>query len=452
MVNLYNIGVNVGGSKISCAYVDKTSGMILRHTLMECEIDSNMPIDGFVEALHDMIKKVIEAADGLPYYGVGVAIPGPLDYERGISKITGVHKFDALFGLNLKQIIKDLLGAKEMPICFANDANCFALGEYFQGAACFSQRTIVITLGTGIGSAFLIDGRLQTREDAGVPIDGYLYWLPYRESIADDYFSKRWLLNSWKEKTGEEIKMNTLADLAKENNTQALSIFEEFSNNLVQFVSPWIEKFKPDTLLFGGSISKVAPFLISKLEKKLAEKGYSTVKIKSSKLWDESPMIGAAMYTKMKGGRGYDKNERDYETMQTWISDRKTVMIDGYAGVNWDLLAEKIHQGLISKGKRVRWFFSDAAMKSPEEMANIPEKSMKDWFNIDTLSQIQPDDCADINVVIGCGAALTHWNGSLMYIDLPKNERKSLMLVDANWKLMDDYKFEILSSIDLYIR
>lgn len=452
MVNLYNIGVNVGGSKISCAYVDKTSGTILRKTLMECDIDSNMPIDGFVEALHDVIKKVIEAADGLPYYGVGVAIPGPLDYDRGISKITGVHKFDALFGLNLKQLIKDLLGATDIPLCLANDASCFALGEYFQGAARQSRRTLVATLGTGLGSAFLLDGRLQTREDAGVPTDGYLYWLPYGESIADDYFSKRWLLNSWKDKTGEAIKINKLADLANEKDPQALSVFDDFSNNLVQFLSPWIEKFKPDTILFGGSISRLVPFLNFQLEQKLAERGFSTVKVKTSELWDESPMIGAAMYTKMKGGRGFDKNERDYEALQLWVSDRKTVMIDGYAGVNWDLLAEKIHQGLIRKGIRVRWFFVDAAMKSPEEMANIPEKSMKDWFNTSKLNQIQPDNCADLNIVIGCGAALTNWDGSLMYIDLPKNERNSLMLVDANWKLMDDYKFEILSSIDLYIR
>jgi|GEM_PF-45004 len=452
MINYYNIGIYVGGSKITSAYVDKSSGFILRETLVECEIDSNMPINGFVETLHDVIKQVIEAANGLPYYGVGVAIPGPLDYERGISKITGVHKFDALFGLNLKQIIKDLLFANEIPLCLANDASCYALGEYFQGAARQSKRTIVATLGTGLGSAFLIDGRLQVREDAGVPMDGYLYYLPFGESIADDYFSKRWLLNSWKEKTGQEINIKMLANLANEKDSQTLSVFDEFTNNLVQFISPWIEKFKPDTFLLGGSIPRIAPFLLAQIELKLAENGFSQVKIKTSELWDESPMIGAAMYTKMKGGRGYDKNEQDYEALQLWVSDKKTVMIDGYAGVNWDLLAEKIHLGLTSKGKRVRWFFADAAMKSPEEMANIPKNNIKDWFNIDMLSQIQPDNCADINVVIGCGAALTHWDGSLMYIDLPKNERKNLMLVDANWKLLDDYKFEIMSSIDLFIR
>ena len=64
--------------------------------------------------------------------GIGIAIPGPFDYTRGIAAIHGVRKFDALFGLDLKEEIKRVCS---LPVVFLNDASAYALGEYYGGAA-----------------------------------------------------------------------------------------------------------------------------------------------------------------------------------------------------------------------------------------------------------------------------------------------------------------------------
>jgi len=453
MEKSYNLGVDVGGSHISCAYVEKTTGKMLDKTLVECKIDSMGSIHDFEESLRALFEKSILASDHCPFSGVGIAMPGPFDYERGISKIAGVQKFDALFGVNLKQLVRDVLGKRNLPVSISNDASCFALGEYFSGAARQRKRTIVVTLGTGFGSTFLVDGAVQNTEGEGVPADGFLYHIPFKERIADDYFSTRWFVNRWKEKTGKVIKgAKEVADLALKNDQQALAVFEDFSENLAQFMLPWILDFKPDTFVLGGSISKAAPLFLQKLEQKLVLKGVGNLKINTCKLWDEAPIIGAAMNIQMNDVPASTKVKVDCEAIVTWITDKKTVLIDGYAGVNWNWIVDILHIELSKKEKTVRWFFADAAMKSVEDMDSQKEESLQDWFFVDKLHQIQPDKNAEINIVVGCGAALTDWKASLIYIDLPKIKRKSLILLHADWKLLDSYKCDLLSRIDLFIR
>ncbi|PKB18840.1 ROK family protein [Flavobacterium sp. 5] len=296
MENLYNIGVDVGGSHISCAFVHKTTGETIAESLLECKIDSNGSIQEFTEPLRLLFEQLFSVTSQYSFSSVGIAMPGPFDYENGISKITGVQKFDALYGLDLKQIFKDVIKNNDIPVRFTNDASCFALGEYYAGAAQNSKRTIVVTLGTGFGSTFLIDGIIQSTEGGGVPPGGYLYNVPFGKSIADDYFSTRWFVNTCKEKYGFDISgAREAAELAKNNNPQALAVFEEFAENLTEMIFPWIEKFNPDTFVLGGSIARAFPYFLNNLEQKLAKKGINKLKVKTCELWSEAPIIGAAM-------------------------------------------------------------------------------------------------------------------------------------------------------------
>ena len=74
-----------------------------------------------------------------------------------------------------------------------NDASSFAVGEAWAGSASKFDRSLSITLGTGFGSAF-ISNRIPIVDGPLVPKLGCIYHLPYRDGIADDYFSTRGLL------------------------------------------------------------------------------------------------------------------------------------------------------------------------------------------------------------------------------------------------------------------
>ena len=154
--NRYLVGIDIGGSHISCALVDILSGKIIG----ERNVEKINP-QGSISELLCICERLFAALPLFDSYTrkkyIGVAMPGPFDYTNGISKIADVQKFDAIFGLNIKQSLFQLLKNGDAQIIFENDATCFALGEYFSGAAKNSSRSLIVTMGTGFGSTFLID-------------------------------------------------------------------------------------------------------------------------------------------------------------------------------------------------------------------------------------------------------------------------------------------------------
>jgi glucokinase len=107
--------------------------------------------------------------------GVAFGFPGPFDYEAGICLIEGVEKYGALYGVNIRDAIRTRLDLGDLPILFRNDAEAAVVGETRYGAGRNYPRVIGVTLGTGCGSAFLVDGVLTldphaqgiTRNDKG---------------------------------------------------------------------------------------------------------------------------------------------------------------------------------------------------------------------------------------------------------------------------------------------
>src|SRR5262249_40196108 len=161
-------------------------------------------------------------------------------YPRGISAIRGQSKFDALFGVNVRQsICGDLASAIRPDIVFRNDGECFALGEAWLGAGRGASRVVAITLGTGLGSAFIRDGASIVGGDE-VPESGWLYCLPFDGAIAEEHFSTRGLLRRYRELSRHEIEgVAELAGRARDDDTVATQVFHEFGRKLGQFLAPW---------------------------------------------------------------------------------------------------------------------------------------------------------------------------------------------------------------------
>jgi glucokinase len=289
-----SIGADIGGSHITTMAVDLESGAILRETHARCNVNAKGGAGEILTAWKSALNETIEKSKQHHLTGIGFAMPGPFDYPNGIAWFSGVDKFDALYGVDIRREIKLLPAiAEDLPVRFLNDATCFAIGEGWLGTASKYNRVLAITLGTGFGSAFLDHGVPVSTGDE-VPLHGWVYHLPFGDSIADDHFSTRWFIKRYKEQTGNtitgalELASKAMAEPA------AMQIFTEFGNNLGQFLSPLIRKFEAHCLIIGGNISQSYHLFSKPFLSGLESNGVRNLHVYVSSMGEDAAIAGSA--------------------------------------------------------------------------------------------------------------------------------------------------------------
>ena len=286
------IGTDIGGSHISCAAIDLVSGKIIRNTLTERSVDNQAQANTIIGTWTQALSAVLEKVPLENVKGIGFAMPGPFDYVKGISYIRGVAKYENLYGINITDAISNSLNVKDgFLIRFMNDASSFAVGEAWAGSAANFNRSLSITLGTGFGSAF-IRNRIPIVDGPEVPKLGCIYHLPFKEGIADDYFSTRGLLSRYKKLTGKELDgVKELAALAGTEKA-VTDLFIDFGENTGLFLAPWLNKFKAEILVIGGNISHAYNLFGDAFEIRL-KKENCFCKVAISKLKEDAALLGS---------------------------------------------------------------------------------------------------------------------------------------------------------------
>jgi glucokinase len=293
MKNHIAIGTDIGGSHISCAAVNLTSGAILRETLTERAVNNQAPASVIIGIWAEALSSALEKVPLEDVKGIGFAMPGPFDYVKGICYIKGVAKYENLYGLNITDAISGKLNVHDnFLLRYMNDASSFAVGEAWAGSASKVNRSLSITLGTGFGSAF-ISNRIPIVDGPDVPKLGCIYHLPYRDGIADDYFSTRGLLGRYKTMTGKELSgVKELAALAKTDKIVS-DLFTDFGDKLGLFLVTWLKKFDAEILVIGGNISHAYSLFGDVFENRL-KKENCNCNVALSKLKEDAALLGSA--------------------------------------------------------------------------------------------------------------------------------------------------------------
>jgi glucokinase len=286
----YAVGVDVGGSHVTSAVIDLDKKKILPETLVEKDVDTTGEAGKIIRYWAETISTSMEKCPA-PVAGIGLAMPGPFNYSKGVALFHGLPKLSKLYGLNVCQALQTELDT-DMPVRFINDASAFAVGEAFAGSGKGFQRLLVITLGTGFGSAFLENGiPVMDRED--VPQNGYVYNLPYKEGMADEYFSTRWFVGHYGELTGKKVDgVRDLVELA-DSDEVARGLFDEFGYSLGTFLSPWLKSFKAEALVAGGNISKAWPLFENSFRQVLEMENINIITT-VSELKEHAALLGSA--------------------------------------------------------------------------------------------------------------------------------------------------------------
>lgn len=279
------IGVDIGGTHISACRVDLNTNTIITGSHCEEKVDANESASSILSVWSRLIETVMQAGGRETIAGVGIAIPGPFDYKNGISKIRGVGKYENLFGVDVRAYLSAELSLNPEDTHFINDASAFALGEYHMDYCSGYKKILALTLGTGFGSTYIHDG---------TPLPQMLYNVPYKETMADDYFSTRWFVSTFNARSKITISnVKQLSALADEGDKTALDLFSEFGRELGQFLVDHTSQDMAECVVLGGNICKAWEYFAPKLKKHL-----STCKIIKAGRNNNSALTGAAMTTK----------------------------------------------------------------------------------------------------------------------------------------------------------
>ena len=293
------VGVDIGGSHISCAAFDLSLEKYLPGTFSENGLDNHAEPDVIIEVWGKTIKQTIQKSEAAQIAGIGFAMPGPFDYVNGVSLFKGENgKYEKTYGLNVPQELRKYLNfTKEVPIRFINDATAFALGEDWIGSSKNYNSSLAITLGTGFGSAFIKDN-LPVVTGKNVPNLGCVWHLPFEDGIADDYFSTRGLIHRYKSASGVNLPgAREIAQEASNNNASSKELFNDFGTKLIQFLSPWIQKFGVEVLVIGGNISRAIEFFGPAMQLEIKRSNLN-LQIEVSELKDKAAIIGSARLIK----------------------------------------------------------------------------------------------------------------------------------------------------------
>jgi glucokinase len=257
--------LEVGGSHVTAALVDPVAAVV-PGTVVRRRLDPHGDADEILATVASTADEV-PAADGASW---GVAVPGPFDYQAGIARYHGVGKFDALDGVDVGRELTARMSRTPAAIVFLNDAHAFGLGEWHSGAAVGQARAVAITLGTGIGSAFLADGRVVERGPT-VPLEGRVDLLTIGGRPLEETVSSRAMLRRYVTPVGSgPVGLDRVAARALDGDPAAREAIAAPLRALGSALGPWLVRFDATVLVVGGSVSRawtlVEPALRAGLE------------------------------------------------------------------------------------------------------------------------------------------------------------------------------------------
>ncbi|HEX8332863.1 MAG TPA: ROK family protein [Segetibacter sp.] len=277
------LGVDIGGSHITATLIDLKTGTSLKSRQVREPVNAKGTVSEIVSLWSSVIERAF-SGHALNDKKIGIAMPGPFDYLKGIAWMKNQDKYDSLYGLNVKELLAESLDMPAYNIRFINDAESFLKGEVFSGVAKGTSKAIGLTFGTGLGSAKYFNGSTE---------DADLWHTAFLDGIAEDYLSTRWFIARYSTLSGEQISgVKDLAALAI-NDAIAMEVFREFGLNLSAFLQMIINDYEPQIIVIGGNISKAFPLFKDELHRQLHVLTNNAI-IQKAKLGEEASLIGAA--------------------------------------------------------------------------------------------------------------------------------------------------------------
>lgn len=313
---MYKVGVDLGGTNIVAGVINEKYEI-----LAKSKVKTNVPRPAeeiFADIVLCVKNAVKDAGISLEEVeSIGIGTPGSVNKELGRIEFANNLYFEKVPAVEL--VNKELPGIK---VYIENDANCAALGEAIAGAGAGKKSFVAITLGTGVGSGYILDGKLVTGcNDAGgefghmvIKFDGEMCncgrrgcWERYASATALVNQTKAAMLENKDSKMWEycdgDVKNasgRTAFDMMRAGDETATKVVKQYIEYIAVGTVNVINALQPDMICFGGGISNEKENLLVPIRELVDEFRYSRyadtqTEICSATLGNDAGIIGAAL-------------------------------------------------------------------------------------------------------------------------------------------------------------
>lgn len=282
------IGIDLGGTAIKLGRFDRAGNCLKSLTVPTPQpAKPDAVLATFVDAIAQIDPNQEAGA-------IGIGTPGPTDAAGRVATVA----------INLEgwvniPVAPWLEKRCDRPVILANDANCAGLGEFWLGAGADFQNLILLTLGTGVGGAIILDGKLFTGHHGTAGELGLITLNPDgpvcnsgNNGSMEQYLS----VPAIRRRTGMEPK--EVGDKATAGDPEAIAFWQTYGQELGAGLTSLIYVLTPQAIIIGGGVSASTHFFLpsalAEIERRVLPSSRHDLKLLTASLGNRAGMVGAA--------------------------------------------------------------------------------------------------------------------------------------------------------------
>lgn len=309
----YSVGIDVGGTNIKVALVDKLGNIVYSDTVpTRAEMGYEYTISNMKKAISDLITQAKVSKDDIS--GIGFGFPGQIDCDNGVVLLA--PNIPGWVNIPIAEIIEKEFS---IPVKVDNDVRCAALAELNYGAGKGTKNLVCITVGTGIGSGIIINGKIVRGASnvageighiklqmKGGPLCGCgdtgcleaFASGPAIVAMAQEYIAGG-KSTKYRELANPDITPYIVSEAAKQGDVVAKRIFETIGEYIGIGLVSVINLLNPEKIVIGGGVADAGDLLFNPIKRTIADRAMpiqaKAVQVVHAQLGNTAGVIGASL-------------------------------------------------------------------------------------------------------------------------------------------------------------
>ncbi|OMD51714.1 hypothetical protein BSK51_13200 [Paenibacillus odorifer] len=303
----YAVGVDIGGTKINAGLVTPQGDVV--HTVsLSTKAGFTKTVDRAIQAIQKLMNEVTAMHAGIQFKGIGVGTAGQIDWEAGSIR-SASELIPGYAGTALKALLQTQF---QLPVIVDNDVNVLALTEKYLGSCIGVSDFICLALGTGVGGAIVIEGRLVHGSWGGAGELGHLS-VDFKgpacvcggRGCLEHYASGTSIARRMREKLTlnneplDNLESRDVIVRWREGDRLATEVMEETIAALGSAIASFIHIFNTKVIVIGGGVAEAGELLFEGIRREVATRTMPSmlegVRIEAAYRGNFCGMIGAAL-------------------------------------------------------------------------------------------------------------------------------------------------------------